>query len=75
MSAISTALAMLPFALLGNIAGLGIAHPLAVVVLGGLVTSTLVSLLGVPAMYAVCGAAVSEPDVELADEMTASAAA
>ena len=75
MSAICTAMAMLPFALLGNIAGLEIAQPLAVVVLGGLVTSTLVTLLGVPAMYAVCGAAVSDADVELADEMPASAAA
>ena len=73
MSAIVTALALLPFALFGNIAGLEIAHPMAVVVLGGLVTTTLVSLVGVPAMYAVCGAAVSEPDMELADEMPASA--
>jgi Cu/Ag efflux pump CusA len=75
MSAICTALAMLPLVLVGNVAGLEIAHPLAVVVLGGLVTSTLVTLLGVPAMYAVCGAAVSDADVELADEMPASAAA
>ena len=75
MSATWTALAMLPFALFGNIAGLEIAHPLAVVVLGGLVTTTVVSLLGVPAMYVLCGTAVSEPDVELADEMPASAAA
>ncbi len=67
-----TALALLPFALFGNIAGLEIAHPMAIVVLGGLVTTTLFSLVGVPAMYAVWGAD-SEPDLELADEMASAA--
>jgi Cu/Ag efflux pump CusA len=43
---------MLPFAILGDVAGLEIAHPLAVVVLGGVVTSTLGTLLVLPALYA-----------------------
>jgi Cu/Ag efflux pump CusA len=71
MSAITTALAFLPFALFGNIAGLEIAHPMAIVVLGGLVTTTLVSLVGVPAMCVVCGAATAEPDMELVEDVPA----
>jgi Cu/Ag efflux pump CusA len=50
-STIVTALAVLPFALLGNTAGLEILNPMAVVMLGGLVTVTLVSLVVVPALY------------------------
>jgi Cu/Ag efflux pump CusA len=75
MSAITTALAFLPFALFGNIAGLEIAHPMAIVVLGGLVTTTLVSLVGVPAMCVVCGAAKAEPDMELVEDVPATAVA
>ncbi len=40
------------------------------VVLGGLVTSTLVSLVAVPAMCVVCGAAEVEPDLELIDDVS-----
>ena len=40
--AIVTAAALLPLILTGTIAGQEIAHPIAVIVLGGLVTSTLV---------------------------------
>ncbi|MEE9159210.1 MAG: efflux RND transporter permease subunit [Gammaproteobacteria bacterium] len=64
MSAIATALVMLPMALLGSIAGLEIVWPMAVVILGGLVTSTLLSLFGVPAMYMLFGAR-REPDLDL----------
>jgi Cu/Ag efflux pump CusA len=64
MSAIATALVMLPMALLGSIAGLEIVRPMAVVILGGLVTSTLLSLFGVPAMYILFGAR-REPDLGL----------
>jgi hypothetical protein len=42
-------------ALLGSIAGLEIAHPIALVLLGGLVTSTLYTLVGVPALYLLFG--------------------
>ena len=51
-TAVTTALVALPFAVMGNVAGLEIAHPAAAVILGGLVTSTLFSLLVVPAVYA-----------------------
>ncbi len=48
---------VLPFASVRQHRGLEIAHPMAIVVLGGLVTTTLVSLVGVPAMSVVCGTA------------------
>ena len=63
MTAVTTALAFLPMALFGNIAGLEIMHPMAAVILGGLVTTTLLSLVGVPAMYVLFGA-VREPELE-----------
>jgi Cu/Ag efflux pump CusA len=56
MTAITTALAFLPLAFFGNVAGLEIMQPLAVVVLGGLITATGFSLAGVPALYLLFGA-------------------
>jgi Cu/Ag efflux pump CusA len=64
MTAVTTGLVLLPLVLFGDIAGLEIAHPMAVVILGGLVTATLLSLGGVPAMYLLFGAA-REPELEL----------
>jgi Cu/Ag efflux pump CusA len=64
MAAVTTALALLPLALFGNRAGLEIVHPMAIVVLGGLVTATLFTLVGVPAMYLLFGDK-REPDLEL----------
>jgi Cu/Ag efflux pump CusA len=69
MSAITTALVFLPFVLFGNVAGLEIARPMAIAVFGGLITSTLVSLVGIPAICVMCGAAVAEPDMELVDDV------
>ncbi|MGH2742785.1 MAG: efflux RND transporter permease subunit, partial [Thermoleophilaceae bacterium] len=48
---LGTALVMLPFVIAGEMPGLEIVHPMAVVVLGGLVTATLVSLFLLPALY------------------------
>jgi CzcA family heavy metal efflux pump len=56
MTAGATALTFLPLALFGNIAGLEIARPMAIVILGGLVTTTLLTLVGVPAMCLLFGA-------------------
>jgi Cu/Ag efflux pump CusA len=70
MSVLTTALIFLPLVLFGNIAGLEILHPMAVVVLGGLVTATLHALLAVPAMYLLFGAA-REPELELVEEIPA----
>jgi Cu/Ag efflux pump CusA len=51
MTAAGGALALLPFIVLGDGPGYELAHPMAVVVIGGLVTSTLLSLFVVPALY------------------------
>jgi Cu/Ag efflux pump CusA len=48
---VATAAMLLPFAVRGDIPGLEIVHPLAIVMLGGLVASTLVTLFVVPALY------------------------
>ena len=55
VTAVATAAVLLPFVVLGGAAGYEIAHPLAVVALGGLVTSTLFVLFVVPALYGLFG--------------------
>jgi Cu/Ag efflux pump CusA len=61
-TAVTTAAAFLPVALFGDSPGLEIARPMAVVVLGGLVTSTLIYLFVVPALYLSFGSS-PEPEV------------
>ena len=51
MTALVTALALLPVVMAGSSAGHEIEHPMAVVILGGLFTSTLLNLLLLPALY------------------------
>src|SRR6266480_1834172 len=51
MTTLCTALALLPLVARGSIPGHEIEHPMAVVILGGLVTSTLLTLFVVPALY------------------------
>jgi Cu/Ag efflux pump CusA len=51
LTTLALAAAMLPFAVFGGVAGAEILHPMAVVVLGGLVTATLLTLFVVPALY------------------------
>jgi Cu/Ag efflux pump CusA len=55
-TAFTTALAMAPFIIFGNIPGQEILYPLAIVVLGGLVTTTLLNLFVTPALYLRFGA-------------------
>jgi Cu/Ag efflux pump CusA len=50
-AAVILGLIALPFAALGNIAGLEILHPAAVAMLGGLVTSTLQTVFVIPSLY------------------------
>jgi len=50
MTALATAGALLPFAVLGSRAGLEIVHPMSLVILGGLVSSTLITLFVVPSL-------------------------
>ncbi|HKQ75098.1 MAG TPA: efflux RND transporter permease subunit [Blastocatellia bacterium] len=51
MTALATGLALLPIVISGNKPGHEIEHPLAVVILGGLITSTLLNLFLMPALY------------------------
>jgi Cu/Ag efflux pump CusA len=51
MTALTTGLALVPLAFTGNIPGQEIEYPMAIVILGGLVTSTLLNLLVVPTLY------------------------
>lgn len=51
MTATATALALLPLVIAGDIPGHEIELPMAVVILGGLVTSTLLNLFVLPALY------------------------
>jgi len=51
MTALATALALVPLALAGDLPGHEIEYPMAVVILGGLVTATLLNLFIVPLMY------------------------
>jgi CzcA family heavy metal efflux pump len=51
MTALATGLAFVPLVVFGEIPGHEIVHPVAVVILGGLVTSTLLNLFIVPALY------------------------
>ncbi len=56
MTTLSTGLAMAPLAITGNLPGYEIEHPMAIVILGGLVTSTMLTLLVVPLLYRRFGA-------------------
>ena len=51
MTALATALALVPLVVAGTIPGHEIEHPMALVILGGLATSTFVNLLVVPSLY------------------------
>ena len=51
MTSLCTAVALLPLIIPGSIPGHEIEHPMAVVILGGLVTSTLLSLFVLPVLY------------------------
>jgi Cu/Ag efflux pump CusA len=55
-SVVTAATALVPLVVAGRIAGLEIVHPMAVVLLGGLVSSTVVTLFVVPALYLRLGA-------------------
>jgi Cu/Ag efflux pump CusA len=51
MTALASAFALLPLVVAGEIPGHEIEHPMAVVIMGGLVTSTLLNLVVVPSLY------------------------
>src|SRR5512140_2511766 len=51
MTALATGLALVPLVLAGDIPGHEIEYPMAIVILGGMVTSTLLNLFVVPSLY------------------------
>ena len=62
MTALCAGLALLPLVVAGDQPGHEIEHPMAIVILGGLVSSTLLNLFLMPALYARFGAAERNPD-------------
>jgi Cu/Ag efflux pump CusA len=61
MTASATALALVPLVVLGSRPGHEIEHPMAVVILGGLVTSTLLNLFLLPVLYLRFGKGLRRP--------------
>jgi CzcA family heavy metal efflux pump len=59
MTASATGLALVPLVIAGSIPGHEIEHPMAVVILGGLVTSALLNLFVLPSLYLRFGRATS----------------
>jgi CzcA family heavy metal efflux pump len=55
MTALTTGLALVPLLLAGNIAGQEIEYPMAIVITGGLICSTLLNLFVVPSLYLALG--------------------
>ena len=51
MTALATGLALVPLIIRGDVPGAEIEYPMAIVILGGLVTSTLLNLFVVPSLY------------------------
>ena len=51
MTALATGLAIIPLVIAGDLPGHEIEHPMAVVIIGGLVTSTLLNLFVLPPLY------------------------
>ena len=56
MTALATGLALLPFVLFGNMPGHEIVRPIAIVIIGGLITSTWLNLFAMPSLYLRFGA-------------------
>jgi CzcA family heavy metal efflux pump len=66
MTAATTALALVPLAIAGQMPGNEIEHPMAVVILGGLVTSTLINLFVIPPLYLRFGGTSHTKRIEIA---------
>jgi Cu/Ag efflux pump CusA len=71
MTALTSALGLLPLVVAGG-AGKEILQPLSIVVLGGLFTSTALTLLVLPALYSLFGSKLAKPSLEYRDEKVVS---
>ena len=60
MTALTAALALLPLVLSGQKPGNEIQSPMAVVILGGLISSTVLNLFVIPAIYVLIGKQVNK---------------
>jgi CzcA family heavy metal efflux pump len=67
MTALATGLALVPLVVAGSIPGHEIEHPMAIVILGGLVTATLVNLFVLPSLYLAFGKSKRERQAALAE--------
>ena len=64
LTTLTTTLALSPFLFLGNLAGFEIVRPMAIIIVGGLIISTVLNLFALPALYLRYGAS-REVDLEL----------
>jgi hypothetical protein len=69
MTAFATMLALVPLAVSGNSGGAFISAPLAIVVIGGLFTSTLLTLILVPVLYSIASRFTGPRSTRDLDEM------
>jgi CzcA family heavy metal efflux pump len=67
MTALATGLALVPLVVAGSIPGHEIEHPMAIVILGGLVTATLVNLFVLPSLYLAFGKSKRERQAEVVE--------
>lgn len=65
VTALAIAVALLPIVITGRVAGLELLHPMAVTVLGGLITTVLLTLFLVPVLYAARAEQPQDEDVAL----------
>ena len=61
MTALTTGLALLPLVVTGNLPGQEIEYPMALVIVGGLVTSTALNLFVLPVAFSLVGKGTSRP--------------
>jgi CzcA family heavy metal efflux pump len=66
MTSLATGLALVPLVMFGERPGQEIEHPLAIVILGGLFTSTLLNLFVTPSLYLRFGKSRNEQETEAA---------
>jgi Cu/Ag efflux pump CusA len=71
MTALATGLALVPLVVAGSIPGHEIEHPMAIVILGGLVTATLINLFVLPSLYLAFGKSKREREAQAVEAAAA----